>query len=199
MKKRNIFYLGALMLASLTSCEDFLDRDPLDKQTNDTYWQTESSLRTYAQDFYSYYYTGYATDYTDFGDYFSGDDFTDDFLTLAGGYYYFPKANNTDYNNVTGTWSSGYDVVYKANVMVEKIPGMNISEEAKNHWMGIARYFRAMGYSTMIKVYGGVPYMESVTDPADVETLYKDRDSYQYVAEKVLEDFQFSRDLVTRM
>ena len=83
MKKRNIFYLGALMLASLTSCEDFLDRDPLDKQTNDTYWQTESSLRTYAQDFYSSFYTGYATDYTDFGNYFSGDDFTDDFLTLA--------------------------------------------------------------------------------------------------------------------
>ena len=196
MKKRNIFYLGALMLASLTSCEDFLDRDPLDKQTNDTYWQTESSLRTYAQDFYSSFYTGYATDYTDFGNYFSGDDFTDDFLTLAGGYYYFPKANNTDYNNVTGTWSSGYDVVYKANVMIEKIPGMNITEEAKNHWMGIARYFRAMGYSSMVKVYGGVPYMEGVTDPADVETLYKDRDSYQFVAEKILEDFQFALDNV---
>ena len=27
----------------------FLNKDPQDKQTNDTYWQTETSLRTYAQ------------------------------------------------------------------------------------------------------------------------------------------------------
>lgn len=42
----------------------FLNKDPQDKQTNDTYWQTETSLRTYAQDFYSSYFTGYGTDYT---------------------------------------------------------------------------------------------------------------------------------------
>ena len=30
--------------------------------------------------------------------------------------------------------------------MLEKIPGMNISDEAKRHWEGIARYFRAMAY-----------------------------------------------------
>ena len=115
-------------------------------------------MRTYAQDFYSSFYSGYATDYTDFGNYFSGDDFTDDFLTLAGGYYYFPKANNTEYNSVTGTWSTGYDIVYKANVMIEKIPDMNISEEAKNHWTGIARYFRAMaGAKDLVYTADGSP------------------------------------------
>ena len=36
--------------------------------------------------------------------------------------------------------------------MLEKIPGMNISDEAKRHWEGIARYFRAMAYSTLAKV-----------------------------------------------
>ena len=68
---------------------------------------------------------------------------------------------------------------------------MNISEEAKNHWTGVARYFRAMAYSALLKSYGGVPYFDKVTDPAD-DALYKDRDSYPFVAQKVLEDFQYA-------
>lgn len=183
----------ALFLATFSSCEDFLDRDPQNKQTNDTYWLNETSLRTYAQDFYSNYYTGYGTDYTVFGGYFSGDNFTDDFLTLGGGVRNFPASATTDINSTTKPWSSGYDVVYKANVMIEKIPGMNISDEAKNHWMGIARYFRAMAYSSMAKIYGGVPYVDRVLDPfKDTDELYKDRDSYLMVAKKIMEDYQYA-------
>ena len=54
MKKKNLLYIVcALAMGSLCGCDDFLNKDPQDKQTNDTYWQTETSLRTYAQDFYS--------------------------------------------------------------------------------------------------------------------------------------------------
>lgn len=192
--KKNILYIScALFLAVFSSCEDFLDRDPQNKQTNDTYWLNETSLRTYAQDFYSHYYTGYGTDYTVFGGYFSGDNFTDDFLTLGGGVRNFPVSATTDINNTTKPWSDGYDVVYKANVMIEKIPGMDISDEAKNHWTGIARYFRAMAYSSMSKIYGGVPYIDRVLDPfKDANELYKDRDSYLTVAKKILDDYQYA-------
>lgn len=202
MKKKNLLYIVcALAMASLCGCDDFLDKDPQDKQTNDTYWQTETSLRTYAQDFYSSFFIGYNKDYTVFGGYFSGDDYTDDFINLnnantyGGGYIYFPTSSTTDWNSRTATWTDNYSVVYKANVMLEKIPGMNISEEAKSHWAGVARYFRAMAYSTLAKYYGGVPYYDQVTDPAD-ESLYKDRDSYPFIAQKIQEDFQFALDNV---
>ena len=202
MKKLNQLYIGALMVtASLASCEDFLTKDPQGVQTNDTYWQTELSLRTYAQDFYSSYFTGYNTDYVVFGGYFMGDSYVDDFITsytsstYSAGYTYFPASATTDYNAITSTWSNNYGIIYKANAMLEKIPGMNISEEAKNHWKGVARYFRAMAYSTMAKVYGGVPLYENVTDPADV-ALYKDRDSYVATAKFILDDFQYALDNV---
>lgn len=204
MKKKNLLYIVcALAMASFCSCDDFLDKDPQDKQTNDTYWQTETSLRTYAQDFYSSFFRGYEKDYTVFGGYFSGDDYTDDFINLNNantnglGYIYFPTSYKTDWNSRTATWTDNYSVVYKANVMIEKIPGMKISDEAKNHWMGVARYFRAMAYSTLAKYYGGVPYYDKVTDPAD-ESLYKDRDSYLYIAQKIQEDFQYALDNVRK-
>lgn len=202
MKKKHLLYSACfLALASLSSCENFLDKEPLDKQTNDTYWQTETSLRTYAQDFYSSYFEGYGTDYTVFGGYFSGDDYTDDFINLnnantySAGYIYFPTSATTDWNSKTAIWSDNYSIIYKANVMIEKIPGMDISEEAKNHWTGVAKYFRAMAYSALLKAYGGVPYVDKVADPAD-PTLYKDRDSYLFVAQKVLEDFQYALNYV---
>lgn len=202
MEKRHLLYSACILaLTSLSGCEDFLDKEPLDKHTNDTYWQTETSLRTYAQDFYSSYFKGYGTDYTVFAGYFSGDDYTDDFINLnnantySAGYIYFPTSATTDWNSKTSIWSSNYSIIYKANVMIEKIPGMNISEEAKSHWTGIAKYFRAMAYSALLKSYGGVPYIDKVTDPIDV-TLYKDRNPYLFVAQKVLDDFQYALDYV---
>lgn len=202
MKKKDLLYIACcLTMTLLCSCDDFLDKDPKDKQTNDTYWQTETSLRTYSQDFYSSFFKGYGTDYTVFAGYFSGDDYTDDFINLnnantnGSGYIYFPTSSTTDWNSRTATWSDNYGVIYKANAMLEKIPGMNISEEAKKHWTGIARYFRAMAYSTLVKYYGGVPFYDNVTDPSN-QSLYKDRDSYLYVAQKIQEDFQYALDNV---
>lgn len=204
MKKKNLLYIVcALAMASLCSCDDFLNKDPQDKQTNDTYWQTETSLRTYAQDFYSSFFKGYETNYTVFGGYFSGDDYTDDYINLnnantnGAGYIYFSTSATTDWNNRTATWSDNYGVIYKANVMIAKIPGMKISDEAKNHWTGVARYFRAMAYSTLAKYYGGVPFYDKVTDPAD-QSLYNDRDSYLSIAQKIQEDFQYALDNVRK-
>ena len=108
MKKINLIILSigcTLATASLCGCDNFLDKDPQDKQTNDTYWQTETSLRTYAQDFYSSFFTGYDVDYTVFGGFFSGDNYTDDYINLnnantyGGGYIYFPTSSTTDWNS----------------------------------------------------------------------------------------------------
>ncbi|MDR0973521.1 MAG: RagB/SusD family nutrient uptake outer membrane protein [Prevotellaceae bacterium] len=192
MKKYIAYISCALLMATFVGCDDFLDRDPLNKETNDSYWASESSLRTYAQDFYSYFFTGYGTDYTAFGGFFSGDNFTDDFQTRAGGQFAFPLSATTDINSTITPWTNNYQVVYKANVMIEKIPDMNVTDEVKNHWMGVARFFRAMGHSALLKTYGAVPYFEAVTDPADAETLYKDRDPYLTVAKSVLADFQYA-------
>lgn len=203
MKKRNLLYIScALAMTSLCSCEDFLDRDPQDKLTNETYWTSEASLRTYAQDFYSSYFKGYGTDYTVFAGFFSGDNYTDDYINLnnantnGAGYIYFPTSATTDWNAEPSNrnnciWNIHYGVIYKANVMLEKIPGMSIEEEAKNHWAGVARYFRAMAYSELLKTYGGVPYYDKVTDPND-PALYNPRNSYLEVAQKVKEDFDFA-------
>ncbi|MCF0163735.1 MAG: RagB/SusD family nutrient uptake outer membrane protein [Bacteroidales bacterium] len=195
MKKIFNLFAVAAVLIIVSGCNDFLNRDPQDKQTNDTFWSSETSLRTYAQNFYSTYFVGYGVDYSIFGGYSFGDDYTDDYIVAdGGGYVYFPKSNILDYNSAQSAWSNNYGIIYKANVMIEKIPGMNISDEAKKHWMGVARYFRAMAYSSLLKIYGGCPLITAVIDPSNTKELYKDRSSFLEVAKFVNDDYQFAID-----
>ncbi len=197
--KKYLIYIGCfLMLASMPGCNDFLDKDPLDKLTNESYWVDETNLRAYSQDFYSTYFVGYAQDYRTFGGYFSGDSYTDDFLLTSDNVsdtdqrLFFPTTNTTGINSITTTWDDQYKIVRKANVMLEKIPNMDITNEAKEHWMGIGRFFRALAYSTLVKTYGGVPYIDYAVDPADLDVLYKDRDDQVTVVNKILEDYDYA-------
>ncbi|MCC8188642.1 MAG: RagB/SusD family nutrient uptake outer membrane protein [Bacteroides sp.] len=195
-------YIGCLFVcASLWSCDSFLDRDPYDQLTNDSYWIDEVSLRAYAQDFYSTYFLGYGTDYTVFGGYFSGDSYNDDFLliypdTERTNRLFFPTTNVAGVNASATVWTNHNKIIRKANIMLEEIPDMDIDQEAKNHWMGVARFFRAMAYTTLVKAYGDVPYIDTVVDPADEATLYKDRDSKVLVIGKIQEDYEYAAENV---
>ena len=48
MKKINIILTGALMLAGLCSCSDFLTREPIHKFSAETYFSSEAELEMYA-------------------------------------------------------------------------------------------------------------------------------------------------------
>lgn len=196
--KKYILYIGCLlMFSSMFSCEDFLDKESLDKPENDYYWVDETSLRSYSQGYYLTYFTGYAQDYRAFGGFYSGDSYTDDFLltsensTDINQRYFFPQSSTTGINSAS-VWSDHYVIIRKANVMLEKIPGMSLNDDERAHWTGIARFFRAMAYSALVKTYGGVPYLDVAPGPDDDEVLYQDRADYVTVTNKILEDFDFA-------
>ena len=54
--KNYIQYLtiGALLMGSLTSCNDFLDREPLDKVTPEKFFSAEADLAAYAINNYKF-------------------------------------------------------------------------------------------------------------------------------------------------
>lgn len=199
--KNNLIYISLLSVFAFFGCEDYLDKEPLDKLTNDNFWVNETNLRSYSQGFYSSYFTGYAQDYRLFGGYFSGDSYNDDFLlTTAVGTdraqrFYFP-ASNISAPNDNVIWKKQYEMIRKANVMLEKIPEMAVDESVKEHWIGIARFFRAIGHSTLVREYGDIPFYDVAPGPEQRDLLYKDRDSRITIADKILEDFDYAVDHV---
>ncbi len=48
-------------------CKKFLDRPPVDDETDDTAWESEEKLRLYANKYYTEFFDGYGNGYTTTG------------------------------------------------------------------------------------------------------------------------------------
>lgn len=169
-----------LLLIVFAGCKKFVDKNPLDSFNDNNFWTSENSLRTYNWEFYNLF-VGFGTGTTaDF--YFST--FADD--QASSSLQTFPL--NASATN--GLWNFYW--VRKANIMLEKINGMSISDEAKAHWKGIARFFRAYSYFNLVKTFGGVPFINNSLDIADTLLIYKPRDSRALVMDSVLSDMNFA-------
>lgn len=97
-------------------------------------------------------------------------------------------SNNFSVQNAGG-WSWGN--LRNINYFLEHYDNPAVSQKARNHFSGIARFFRAYFYYNMVKQFGDVPWYGkalSIDDPA----LYKKRDSRTLVMDSVLADLNFA-------
>ena len=183
---RKIF--GLLLLAmSLGSCEDFLTRLPMDTITDsEAFWNDENNLRTVSFGLYDEYFEGYRTGWSR-ADWFAETDVADWVDDNA-------QRTATHFTKVApatgGGWS--FSLLRRINIMIARIHETSLPEEAKNHWLGVARFFRAMEYSKLVSKFGDVPYFDAEISNTDYETLYAPRNKRSDVMDKVKEDFEFA-------
>jgi len=175
-----LFFL--LIVVAGTGCKKYVDVTNPDTLIDPDYWKNENSVRTYAWEFYNMF-TGYGNGSSTNGDFYFST-LTDD--QAAATFTQFPTS--TDSTNAG--WS--FTNVRKANIMLERIDGVSMSDEAKNHWKGIARFFRALHYFRLVQTFGGVPWFETSLDITDTAQIYKPRDTRQLVMDKVLADINFA-------
>jgi starch-binding outer membrane protein, SusD/RagB family len=175
----------ALSLFALTSCEDFLEKPPVDRLTDESYWSSENNVRSFSYGFYTTYFSGYGSGFT-WGKFFSGQSLNDDFAPSSPSQFRktVPTAATSSY------WS--FSNVRKANIFLNRIQTVPMNEEAIAHWSGIARFFRALEYHGLVKQFGDVPWYEEELVETDKEMLFRPRDSRDYVMDRVLEDLQFA-------
>ena len=195
MKTKYIFLsVWAMMMAfTLTSCDGFLNQPPYDDFTDEEYWQNEDQARTYMYGFYTSVFSGYGTG-TSHGAFLMGQTLNDDF------------ASDVEQQDLTplvvpesdGSWS--FSSIRKANYVLESIDRIDATPAAKNHWRGVARFFRACYYSNLVFRYGDVPWYDRVPklsdSKEDMDYLYKDRDPRAYVDSCIMADFQYAMDSV---
>lgn len=177
MKIRNLI-LFACTGFFLSSCSDFLDKEPFDKLVPSSFFNTETDLSLFTNSFYQ--------------------DFTPSALSIVQA---DEMAEYTSKNNsptfIAGNFSSvdqgkwNWNNLRNINYFLEQYNNPSISEEARNHYAGIAKFFRAYFYFEMVKTYGDVPhYTKTMT--TDDPDLYKGRDSRAEVMDSVLADIDFA-------
>jgi hypothetical protein len=182
MKKFKI-YLVLISVLSLGSCTKDLELTTPNQFEDANFWTSENNVRAYNWGFYNMFLgygigTGTSADF-----YFSA--FTDD-QAQASFTQFVQNAAATN-----GNWN--WEQIRKANIMIERVRNVNsMTDEAKNHWEGVARFFRALDYFNKVRIFGDVPYIDQSLDIDDINVIYKPRDSRKVVIQKVLEDLDFA-------
>ncbi|MBK6265052.1 RagB/SusD family nutrient uptake outer membrane protein [Marivirga sp. S37H4] len=61
---------------------------------------------------------------------------------------------------VLNWWRTLYTGVRRTNVVIDRVPAVEMDEELKNRYIGEARFLRALYYSDLARGYGGVPLVK---------------------------------------
>jgi starch-binding outer membrane protein, SusD/RagB family len=183
MKNKLLILFFSMVLIS--GCEDFLVKEPLASFTDEDFWTSESSVRAFAFGYYADRFPG-----------FGNND--------SGGSMSIRENLNDDYTNISlpgfasqptnkgGLWDSFFSKIRKDNIFVDRVSNMKFNDElTAKHWIGIARFFRALDYSDFVFAFGDVPYYDRPLVDSDTD-LYKTRDAASFVMDKVLEDFTYA-------
>lgn len=175
--RNSIFGLAAFTLSACS--KDFLDREPFDKLVPNTYFTSETDLQLYANSFYQQFIpAGLAIVQADeMGEYTSKNN--------------SPKFIAGNFSAVDqGAWS--WSKLRNINYFLSKYNNPSIPEEARKHYAGVARFYRAMFYYDMVKDFGDVPWYSRPLATDDKELLYKGRDARHVVMDSVLADLNFA-------
>lgn len=188
MKK--LFIYGATVLAMLTSCNDFLDKSPLDTFTNTpAYWSNTDNLDNQCNTFYNNY-NGYGNGSSTGWFYFKT--LTDDQVDAESHTW-------TNVNTVASStnWSDPFTEIRRANYIIAGVQSSSLDEATKAHYEGIVRMNRAWEYYQLVRMYGDVQWIDKVIDPSDSEVLYGPRTDRDVVMDNVLADLDYACKYIT--
>lgn len=186
---KTAFYFAIASALTLTACNDFLTRNPLDEiADNPEFWDVESNIRTAVYDEYTTYFPGYRNHWNR-ADWFSQTniaDWTDDNAQQKATFFTKVAPASTS----ASSWD--FSDVRVINVLINRINSANLSSEAKEHWLGVARFLRAMEYAKLVSRFGNVPYYEEALGNTDYTKLYRPRENRVTVMNKVLDDLNYA-------
>lgn len=171
-------------VASLSSCDKFFTREPINQFSAETYFASESELKMYTDGMLNAWIPDYEE--TD------GDDAYNDLIATKTSTDFF-RADVTWDDTKQGSWS--WTWLRRINYMIqgmEKNAKGVVSDETYNHYLGLAKFWRAYQYVAKIKTFSDVPWTEKYLQPTDTVVLYGSRMDREEVFSHVVEDLKFA-------
>ena len=189
---KNIMKLKYLMCICIvcffTSCDDFLDREPLSQITPDVYLNEESQLAAYA----IYLYAGVIPTFDEgLDNRLKMDAHTDDVANTAYDNRFIPGEWKTAQTGGSWSFTNIYSINYFLNRVIPLWKEGKISGNAVNisHYIGEIYFLRALEYSKKQQEFGDFPIIREVLpDSKDVLVEASKRYPRNEVARFILSD-----------
>ncbi len=162
----------ALLLVSITGCEDFLDKNLQGEITQDLFPTTPSDALLATNAAYStlrewhYNSGGYPILDIMSDDSHKGSN-PDDQLATLGSYDNFQITPTQD--GLDRWWNTLYKGIKLTNVVIELVPDIQMDESLKNRYIAEARFLRGLYYFDLVRAWGGVPKVVTLNPPLKLE------------------------------
>lgn len=198
-----LFTLGAFLVGGFTSCNDFLDREPLDKVIPEKFFSTEEELAAYAINNYNFETVDGSYGLTFFGK----DNDTDN--QVSGGSNNFWVPGNKKVPSDEGDWSSNSNKqwtwrnIRSCNYFFEQVlpkyeSGSILGNQDNiKHYIGEMYVLRAYNYYKMLLRYGDLPIVETpLPDIQEDLVAASERQPRNKVARFIIKDLKTAQELL---
>lgn len=189
---KKIYISMLLLVGLLMSCQD-LDIPPKNILTDEDIY-SEGGIKAYMAGLYSHLPMEdfNVSNDGDHGGYFNWNCILWPMLSTGE----TVNRNNTGiYIQEKGYWAEGYQIIRKANNLIENLPAYTGVLDGAEEWIAEAKFIRAYTYFAMVKRYGGVPIVDHIQQlEADESKLWVARNSHQECYDFILSDLDYAID-----
>lgn len=198
MNNNNIFllFLTATIIVT-TSCNKFLDRDPLGQVAQDGYFNSETNANAALMGMYRSMMNS-----------FSYGQSTIIVPEFSAGHVRH-SAEYPEYENfavhgvqtinpwVANIWKALYTTINSSNQIIEEVPNMTsamITDQKKNSFVGEAKFIRAFNYFFLVRAFGRIPL--KLTYTRENTTLDIAQSEKEVVYTQIIKDLTEAIDLL---
>ncbi|MBX2889423.1 MAG: RagB/SusD family nutrient uptake outer membrane protein [Saprospiraceae bacterium] len=181
-----------LLALAFTACQkEFLEKKPIVGVTEENFYRTEADAIAAVN-------AAYATMQFELSPaghfrWFWGDIMSDDAIKGGSGdndvnallqLETFKGPTNTDL--LESEWGANFEGIYRANVVLEKVPAIEMDRKLKARILGEAKFIRAWNFYNLVVMFGGVPLVDHVLAPSEYNMPRASADDIWNLIEKDL-------------
>jgi starch-binding outer membrane protein, SusD/RagB family len=188
------YFLGLIFLLVFFSCsKDFLQKNPQGDLTqasfpasqSDALLATNAAYATLRDWFYNS--GGYPILDIMSDDAYKGSN-TNDQLTTVGPFDTFTM--NSTQDGLDRWWASLYQGIKRTNVVIEKVPLIQMDTILRNRYLAEAKFLRGLYYFDLVRAWGGVPIVTDLNPPVKLARASKD-EVYALIVGDLLYSIQY--------
>lgn len=181
MKSKYIIAFTAMIAFASCKRDNFLNRLPLSDISPENFFNSESDLQVYCNQYYAQLPVQSLV---------SADDNSDDKAPqsinqfLAGSYTIPSSASGTSWD---------FSFIRTCNFFLANYSkATNLTDSIKNIYVGETLFFRANDYWTKVKTFGNVPYINTYITDTSLSVLYGPKTPHMQVMDSVLHDLNLA-------
>lgn len=192
MKKIITLLFVALTVATLSSCEKFLNKEPISDLGANLFWQDATDVSSARAAMYAAFANAMSVNFYDWGE-VRGENYE--------GHQSSPirkeelMSDDIPDDNSACSWTELYRAINRANLIIKHVPEITPAPSNANMVIAEAYTMRALCYFYAVRVWGDVPHFIEAVEQFDRETCIKEKESSAKILETILSDLETAEGL----